>query len=89
MSKPMKGVSCVTRKGVEYWYANIGGEKKYCGKGDKGYKIGIAAKAKSIARKYENKEVSAGLKVRKDNFKTFTELCNWYMEQPSIQEVLR
>ena len=74
----MKGVTSIVRNGVEYWYARIDGTKKYCGKDDKGYKIATAAKAKEIARKYENKEANAGLKVKKINFKNFTELCNWY-----------
>lgn len=86
MARPMTGVSCVARKGVEYWYARIGGEKKYCGKGEKGKKIAVAAKAKEIGRKYEDKEVNVGLKVKKVHFKNFTQLCNWYMQQPSIQE---
>jgi hypothetical protein len=86
MVKPMKGVSCVNRKGVEYWYANIDGQKKYCGKGDNGYKIATAAKAKSIAKGYENKEVGAGLKVKKVAFKNVTKMSNWYMTLPHIQE---
>ena len=28
----IKGVSCIKRKGVEYWYARINGLKKYCGR---------------------------------------------------------
>jgi integrase len=87
--KPMKGVSCVTRKGVEYWYANLEGQKKYCGKGDKGYKIATAAKAKSIAKGYENKEVGAGLKVKKVVFKNVTQMSNWYMTLAHIQELGR
>ena len=53
--KIMKGVSCSVRNGVEYWYAQIEGQKKYCGAGDKGREIAIAAKAKDIAKNYENK----------------------------------
>ena len=34
--KNIKGVTCSKRKGVVYWYARINGEKRYCGKGDKG-----------------------------------------------------
>ncbi|MBW2470338.1 MAG: site-specific integrase, partial [Deltaproteobacteria bacterium] len=84
--KSMKGVSCAVKGSTEYWYARIDGNKKYCGIGEKGKKIAIAAKAKEITRKYENKEVNAGLKVKKVEFKNFTKLCNWYMQQPSIQE---
>ena len=46
--KPMRGVSCITREGVQYWYARVGGQKKYCGVGDKGLAIATAAKAKDI-----------------------------------------
>jgi integrase len=80
--EPMKGV--YLKKG--YWYARVEGKEVYCGKGSKGYKMAVAAKAKDIARQYENKEIGAGLKVKKVNFKTFAELIDWYLEQPSIQE---
>jgi hypothetical protein len=33
-------------------------------------------KAKDIAKQYENKEVNAGLKVKKIEFKTVTDLSN-------------
>jgi len=84
--KVMKGVSCSNRKGVEYWYARINGEKKYCGKGSKGQEIAIAAKSKEIGKRYENKEVNVGLKVKKAKFKTVQDLANWYMQQPSVQQ---
>jgi integrase len=86
MAKTMKGVTSITRNRTEYWYARIDGQKKYCGIGEKGKKIAIAAKAKEIARKYEDKEANAGLRVKKVEFKNFTKLCNWYMQQPSVQE---
>ncbi len=88
MAKPKKipkGVSFIAKEGVEYWYARIKGQKKYCGKGDKGREIAIAAKAKNIARKYEYKEIDAGLRVKRIGFKTVTDLSNWYMELPTIQ----
>ena len=69
MLKPMKGVSCITKNNVEYWYARIDGHKKYCGIGEKGKKIAIAAKSKEVAKKYEYREVGAGLKVKKLAFK--------------------
>ena len=47
----------------------------------------IAAKAKDIAKKYENKEIGAGLKVKKVKLKTVTDLSNWYMELPSTQSL--
>ena len=85
--KIMKGVSRVTRSGIDYWYARIGNGKTYCGKGDIGFQIAIAAKAKDLAKSYENKEVRAGLKVKRPEFRTVKDLLNWYMtEIPSIQE---
>ena len=83
----LRGVSCRSRNGVEYWYVRLGGEKKYCGKGDKGFEIAVAAKGKEVAQKYENKEASVGLKVKKVTFKTVTDLSNWYMQLPTIQKL--
>jgi len=85
--KTMKGVTCSKRKGVVYWYARINGEKRYCGKDDKGKNLAEAAKAKDISRKYENKEINAGLRVKKIEFKTVKDLANWYMTLPSTQEL--
>jgi integrase len=84
--KILKGVSCVTRKGEAYWYARIGGGKTYCGKGDKGFQLATAAKAKDLAKGYEHKEIRAGLKVQRPEFHTVKDLLNWYMtEIPSVQ----
>jgi len=49
-------------------------------------KIAEAARAKYIAQQYEQKEIGAGLKVKRIEFKTFTDLSNWYMTLPWIQE---
>lgn len=84
--KQMKGVSCIKRGSSEYWSAQIDGRKLYCGKGDKGKKMAEAAKAKHIARQYEDREAAVGLKVRKVELKTINALSNWYMTRPSIQE---
>ncbi len=49
MAKPkktIKGVTCIVREGVEYWYARIDGEKKYCGRASEGRRLAVAAKAK-------------------------------------------
>ncbi|MEJ2730882.1 MAG: hypothetical protein P8185_20665 [Deltaproteobacteria bacterium] len=43
-----------------------------------------AAKAKEIANRYETKELGAGLKVRRVQFKMFRQMCNWYMTSPRI-----
>jgi hypothetical protein len=41
--KMPKGVSSITRNGVEYWYAHIDGRKNYCGKSEDAYKMAVAA----------------------------------------------
>jgi hypothetical protein len=84
--KALKGVISITRKGVQYWYARKGKTRVYCGKGEEGRKIAEAARAKHIAQQYEQKEIGAGLKVKRIEFKTFTNLSNWYMTLPGIQE---
>jgi integrase len=83
---PMKGVYSITKKGVKYWYARIDGQRIYCGKDEKGLELAIAAKSKAIVKGYENKEIDAGLKVKKIGFKKFKDLSNWYMTLPSVQE---
>jgi integrase len=84
MAKPntIKGVIC--KNG--YYYARIDGKQKYCGKGDKGFKLAKTARMKWEVKQYENREVNAGLKVKKVEFKTIIDLSNWYMDIPSIQE---
>ncbi len=84
MSKPrtMKGVSC--KNG--YYYARVEGCLKYCGKGDKGRKIAEAARKKWEVKLYENREINAGLTVKRAELKTVRELSNWFMEIPSVQE---
>ncbi len=84
--KPTKGVICINRKGTLYWYVRKGDQRVYCGKGEEGRKIAEAARAKWIAQKYENKEIGAGLKVKRTEFKAFTDLANWYMTLPGVQE---
>ncbi len=81
----MKGVSNRKRKGAVYWYAQIDGRKQYCGKGSKGKELAEAARSKFIAKKYENREVRAGLKVKKVQFRTVLEMSNWYMTLPTVQ----
>jgi integrase len=46
-----------------------------------------AAKAKHIAKQYENKEVNAGLKVKKMELRTVKDLSNWYMQLTKIQRL--
>jgi integrase len=81
----MKGITKITRKGADYWYARVDGERKYCGKGEKGRKLAIAARSKYVAKRYENREITAGLKVKKVEFNTVTDLANWYMQLPKVQ----
>ena len=88
MAKKIKGVTSITRNGSTYWYARVDGERVYCGKGDKGYKLAVAARAKHVARQYENREIAAGLKVKKAGFKTIRDLCNWYMQLPKVQRLI-
>ena len=85
MAKSTKGVTSITKKGVEYWYARIDGQRVYCGKGDKGRKMAEAARSKYVVKQYENKEVQAGLRVKKTVFRTVKEMMNWYMQLPSVQ----
>ena len=80
-----KGIYSTQRNGTTYWYAWTGGYRVYCGKDGEGEKRAIAARAKDVARRYENKDADAGLKVKKNAFRTFTELCNWYMQLDSVQ----
>lgn len=70
-----------------YWYASIDGRREYFGKGAEGRKLAEAARAKSLVKKYENREVRAGLNVKKMSVKTFRHLANWYMNLPSIQNM--
>jgi integrase len=82
----MKGVSSVTRNGVGYWYAYVGGRKVYCGEGDKGRGLAEAARAKHMALKYEHREHRAGIKTERPQFSTIRDLSDWYMTLPSVQE---
>ena len=45
------------------------------------------ARQKYNVKQYENKDISAGVKIKKVTFKSVKDMCNWYMtEVPSIQE---
>lgn len=82
----IKGVRCIKRNGSQYWYAALGGKSpQYCGKGPEGKKLAEAARSKYVAKQYEAREVAAGMKVRKVEFKTVKDMVNWYMELPRIQ----
>jgi integrase len=79
----MKGV---TSRG-NYWYARIDGKKKYCGIGEKGRELAEAARAKHIAKSYETRELSVGLKVERVKLKTFEDLSKWYLSRPQTQRL--
>ena len=80
--KKIKGVTC--KNG--YWYGRFEGRQKCCGKGNKGYNLAKAARMKWEVKQYENREVSAGLKVKKIHLRNVKDLSNWYMTLPSVQE---
>lgn len=80
MANKIKGVTCRERNGTQYWYARVRGQRVYCGKGDDGLKLAEAARSKEVAKRYENREMNAGLKVKKVQFKTVRNLANWYMK---------
>ncbi len=86
MAKKMKGVTSITRNGTEYWYTRVDGRRVYCGIGAKGRELAVAARAKYVARQYENREMAAGLRVKKVEFKTVRDMVNWYMELPKVQK---
>jgi integrase len=81
-----KGVTCQERNGAVYWNARIGVHRQYCGQGKKGKNIAEAARAKYLAKRYEDREQLAGLKVKRAVIKDFTALSNWYMTLDVVQK---
>jgi hypothetical protein len=84
MAKKKKNLGYTNKNG--YWYASVDGRQVYCGPGDEGKHMAEAARAKYISKRYETKEVNAGLKVKRAEFRTVGDLMNWYTELPSIQK---
>ena len=83
----IKGVRCIERNGKTYWYAALGGKvPQYCGKGEKGRKLAEAARSKYMAKKYEAREVAAGINTQRVEFKNVQDMLNWYMELPRVQK---
>jgi len=70
----MKGVTCIERNGSVYGYARTDGHRVYCGQGDKGKKLAEAGRAKYVGKQYENREMNAGLKIKKVEFKTIKKI---------------
>ena len=79
----MKGV---TQDKRGFWYAYVNGGRQYFGKGNKAHKAATAAKGKEIAAKHENREIAAGLRVKRNHFKNFKALAEWYMQLPSVEQ---
>lgn len=48
--------------------------------------MAVAARSKYVAKQYEARDVAAGLKVKKVQFKSVKEMVNWYMLLPSTQK---
>jgi len=82
----VKGVRCSrwSQNGggewVAYWVWEHDGKVHSAGIGEEGRMMAEAAKAKAIAKDYENKEIQAGLQVKRTRLKTVAELLDWYME---------
>lgn len=81
----LKGVSSIKKKGVEYWYARIDGQKKYCGMGNEGRELAEIARKKHEVKQHENREIGAGIKIKRIEFNRIIDLSNWYMTLPKIQ----
>jgi integrase len=86
MAKPMKGVTSTTINGKEYWYARIDGKRKCFGSGAKGYKLAKIARQKFDVKNYENRELRAGLKVKRVKLANLIELKDWYLNIPKVAE---
>ena len=80
--KPMKGV--FQKSG--YWYARVDGREVYCGKGIKGQKTAETRRKKYEVESHENREIRAGLKIKKIEFKTIADMVDWFMALPSVKE---
>ena len=65
----MKGVTCIERNGSVYWYARTDGHRVYCGQGDKGKKLAEAGRAKYVTKQYENREMNAGLNIKRSSLR--------------------
>ena len=82
----MKGVSSITKNGSTYWYARVDGKTVYCGIGQKGYDMAVAARKKYEAKQYESRQSGAGLEVKRTSFRTITQMVNWYIKLSTAQK---
>jgi integrase len=84
MPKPMKGV--YAKNGV-YWYTRINGKEQYHGKGKEGRELAVLAKKKHDVEKAENREVTAGIQVKRVELKTVSDLIDWYLSKPAVKKL--
>jgi integrase len=82
-----QGVTVQTRSGVQYYYARLGNKRKYCGRGEQGFEIAIAARAMHIGKRYEKREVAVGLNVSRVQLKTFEDLSKWCLSRPQTKRL--
>jgi integrase len=85
MTKPITGVTSITRNGDELWYARIDGRRVYCGKNEEGFNLATVARKKYDVRRVEEGYARAGVKKAKSKFRTFKQLANWYTENKAVQ----
>ena len=69
-----------------YWFANIAGESKYCGKGQKGYDRAILARKKWDVQKHERQDGKAGLYIQRSKFSTVGDMIDWFLNLASQQK---
>ena len=72
--------------GKEYWYARIGGVRKCFGSGAKGHKLAKKAREKFNVKEYENRELKAGLKVKRVKLANMVDMKKWYLNLPTVAE---
>jgi len=82
----IKGVTSATIHGKVYWYARIDGKRKCFGSGEKGRKLAKKAREKFDVKEYENRELKAGLKVKRVKLANMIEMKKWYLNLPKVVE---
>lgn len=94
MAEKIKGVTSRTKNGVEYWYALVGGRRKYCGKNEEGYELAVLARHEAVKNKTVRKLMGLGMRdevkqiqAEESEFRTVTDLSNWFMQLPSVQKL--
>jgi integrase len=82
----IKGVTSAIIHGKRYWYARIDGKRKCFGSGAKGFKLAKKAREKFNVKEYENRELKAGLRVKRVKLANMIEMEKWYLNLPTITE---